>query len=241
MSNLAKLNDLALEVEKSLAKTKAVQNYLLEVEKVISSLEVAAKEYTALGQKVKEMTEHISLSSQVTKETLNSTISKIEKNWLSFSKDYEKKLLQLNESVHSSLLKSSSDLHAITTQFHSTTGKQLSDFHADFKRFHTGMVGNLSKFQNDIDINLNEFKRELDGNMSTRLDKHSSDIQLNFRNEATQIQRSLDITVKEKILELEQSMSSQLKKQSRSTLILGIVSTIIIIASILLSFIRVNI
>lgn len=65
----------------------------------------------------------------------------------------------------------------------------------------------LKKIQELYQDNKN-FQKELDASLITRLDKHKSDIQVEIRNEGTQIQRAFEISLNTNF----NSMESKLKK-----------------------------
>ena len=76
--------------------------------------------------------------------------------------------------------------------------------------------------------------RELDENISSRLSRFSSDIQISIREEGTQIQRSIELLFKESILDLEKNMSEKLIKVNRLLILMIIISTTVIVASLFL-------
>ena len=77
--------------------------------------------------------------------------------------------------------------------------------------------------------------RELDENISSRLSRFSSDIQISIREEGTQIQRSIELLFKESILNLEKSFTEKMIKQQKTQLIVVIITALTIIGSIILS------
>jgi CHASE3 domain sensor protein len=92
----------------------------------------------------------------------------------------------------------------------------------------------LSKIRELYQDNQN-FQKELDASLITRLDKHKSDIQVEVRNEGSQIQRGLENSIDSKLNKLESTLDGTLanqKKQLSNLKILVIVLVIITLLSI---------
>jgi protein subunit release factor A len=59
------------------------------------------------------------------------------------------------------------------------------------------------------------FQKELDAMLITRLDKHKSDIQIEIRNEGTQIQRAFETTLNSNFNSMESKIKEQFNLQSK--------------------------
>ena len=73
----------------------------------------------------------------------------------------------------------------------------------------------LKKIQELYQDNKN-FQKELDASLITRLDKHKSDIQVEIRNEGTQIQRSFETTLDTNFNSMETKLKELFDVQSQA-------------------------
>jgi hypothetical protein len=64
------------------------------------------------------------------------------------------------------------------------------------------------------------FQKELDSTITTRLDKHKSDIQVEIRNEGTQIQRAFETTLNSNFNSMETKIKERFDLQSKELKIL---------------------
>jgi CHASE3 domain sensor protein len=93
----------------------------------------------------------------------------------------------------------------------------------------------LDESQKKIDEFYNDnkaFQKELDSSIASRLDKHKSDIQVEIRNEGTQIQRSFETTLHSSFNQMESKLKSETEKQTKKLNTLKILSFILIAISI---------
>lgn len=72
------------------------------------------------------------------------------------------------------------------------------------------------------------FQKELDGSLVTRLDKHKSDIQVEIRNEGTQIQRGFETTLNSNFSSMESKLKEHFNLQSKRLNMLKILLFVII-------------
>jgi len=79
----------------------------------------------------------------------------------------------------------------------------------------------LKKIQELYQDNKN-FQKELDASLITRLDKHKSDIQVEVRNEGTQIQRGFETTLNSNFNSMESKLKELFDVQSKQLNILKI-------------------
>jgi len=72
----------------------------------------------------------------------------------------------------------------------------------------------LRKIQELYQDNKN-FQKDLDSSLTSRLEKNKSDIQVEIRNEGTQIQRSLENTLTSSLNQMELKLEAQLSEQAK--------------------------
>ena len=72
------------------------------------------------------------------------------------------------------------------------------------------------------------FQKELDSTLTTRLDKHKSDIQVEIRNEGTQIQRAFETTLNSNFNSMETKIKERFDLQSKELKTLRILVFILI-------------
>ena len=72
------------------------------------------------------------------------------------------------------------------------------------------------------------FQKELDATLITRLDKHKSDIQVEIRNEGTQIQRAFETTLNSNFNTMESKIKERFELQSKELKTLKILVFVII-------------
>lgn len=72
------------------------------------------------------------------------------------------------------------------------------------------------------------FQKELDASLITRLDKHKSDIQVEVRNEGTQIQRSFETTLNTNFNSMESKLKELFNAQSKQLNTLKILIFVVI-------------
>ncbi|MEH1009451.1 hypothetical protein VDP25_17060 [Winogradskyella sp. ECml5-4] len=76
------------------------------------------------------------------------------------------------------------------------------------------------------------FQKELDATLITRLDKHKSDIQVEIRNEGTQIQRAFETTLNSNFNSMEAKIKERFELQSKVLKTLRILVFILILISL---------
>ncbi|MEZ4911168.1 MAG: hypothetical protein R2774_09945 [Saprospiraceae bacterium] len=72
------------------------------------------------------------------------------------------------------------------------------------------------------------FQKELDATLITRLDKHKSDIQVEIRNEGTQIQRAFETTINSNFNSMETKIKERFDLQSKELKTLRILIFVLI-------------
>jgi len=72
------------------------------------------------------------------------------------------------------------------------------------------------------------FQKELDATLITRLDKHRSDIQIEIRNEGTQIQRAFETTLNSNFNKMESKIKERFELQSKELKTLKILVFVLI-------------
>ncbi len=76
------------------------------------------------------------------------------------------------------------------------------------------------------------FQKELDSSIASRLDKHKSDIQVEIRNEGTQIQRAFETTLNSNFNQMESKIKEAFERQTKQLSTLKILTFILIAISI---------
>jgi protein subunit release factor A len=76
------------------------------------------------------------------------------------------------------------------------------------------------------------FQKELDSTLITRLDKHKSDIQVEIRNEGTQIQRAFETTLNSNFNSMETKIKERFDLQSKELKIMKILIFVLIVIGI---------
>lgn len=212
MSNLVKLNELTLELEKSLAENKSIQSYLKEIEIAVSMAKESTSVFTSYQANLSKLEKEIVGTNNKIEATLKKISESADANWSKLIDNNSTKLKSMTETIETSM--------TIIEESFTKSNKEL--------------VSNTKKQISDINSDIYKFKSELDSNLKTRLDKHSSDIQLTIRNEGTQIQRSIELLFKESILNLEKNITEKIIKAQRLQISLIIIVTLVVLGSIFL-------
>lgn len=76
------------------------------------------------------------------------------------------------------------------------------------------------------------FQKELDSSLVSRLDKHKSDIQVEIRNEGTQIQRAFETTLNSIFKQFEDKVKDAFEKQNKRSNALLFLSICLIIINV---------
>lgn len=76
------------------------------------------------------------------------------------------------------------------------------------------------------------YQKELDATLITRLDKHKSDIQIEIRNEGTQIQRAFETTLNSNFNSMESKIKEQFDLQSKEFKTMKILIIVLIVIGI---------
>lgn len=76
------------------------------------------------------------------------------------------------------------------------------------------------------------FQKELDSSIASRLDKNKSDIQVEIRNEGTQIQRAFETTLNSNFNQMESKIKDAFERQTKQLNTLKILNFILIALSI---------
>lgn len=76
------------------------------------------------------------------------------------------------------------------------------------------------------------FQKELDATLITRLEKHKSDIQIEIRNEGTQIQRAFENTLTSSFNSMESKLNEQFEGQTKQLNTLKILLIVLIVIGV---------
>ena len=124
-------------------------------------------------------------------------------------------------SANLDLLKKNNDgFNSIATEIKSSLDKS----HEQLTRIESELLKKIQELYQD---NKN-FQKELDSSLVSRLDKHKSDIQVEIRNEGTQIQRSFENALTLNFNNMESKIKEQFSLQNKQ------LSTIKVLAFIIL-------
>ena len=141
-------------------------------------------------------------------------------------KDFNKVYLEigiLKEGISNSLslLKKNNDgFSTISTQVKS----RLEESEKQVETLESNLLKKVQELYQD---NKN-FQKELDASLITRLDKHKSDIQVEVRNEGTQIQRSFETTLNTNFNSMELKLKKLFDVQSKQLNLLKILMLVTI-------------
>lgn len=106
--------------------------------------------------------------------------------------------------------------------------KGLADISTDVEK-------RLEEYQKKIDEIYKDnkaFQKELDASITSRLDKHKSDIQVEIRNEGTQIQRAFETALNSNFNQMESKIKDAFERQTKQLNTLKILTFILIALSI---------
>jgi hypothetical protein len=105
------------------------------------------------------------------------------------------------------------------------------------KKLLTALETKIEEFQKQN----KEFQKELDSSIFTRLEKHKSDIQIEIRNEGTQIQRAFENTITNQFNNFESKLNDKfaiITKNQENNKTLAIFSLVTLVATLILLIIK---
>lgn len=102
---------------------------------------------------------------------------------------------------------------------------ELNKFHSKFETIENTLFEKILELYKD---NKN-FQKDLDSSLNTLLKKHKSDIQIEFRNEGTQIQRAFETTLTSKFNEMESKLKLNFEAQSKHNNVLKVLLFVVIV------------
>lgn len=137
----------------------------------------------------------------------------------------------LDKKLDSGLKQLSSDLTSSSEKTNETIAAEISGI----KELQSTQANDLKLQVETLQNDLSLFKRELDANILTRLDKHKSDIEVSLRNEGSQIQRAFETALNSNFNEMDSKMKSAFEAQDAKLGLLKITSIILIIISLVLA------
>jgi len=124
-------------------------------------------------------------------------------------------------SANLDLLKKNNDgFNSIATEIKSSLEKS----HEQLTRIESELLQKIQELYQD---NKN-FQKELDSSLVSRLDKHKSDIQVEIRNEGTQIQRSFENALTLNFNNMESKIKEQFSLQNKQLSIIKVLAFIIL-------------
>jgi len=158
-------------------------------------------------------------------EKLDSVVNELERNsnQLKSFADVYSEISTLHSSISKNLklieennknLNSISDIIKKKTEKNTEQLKQINSY--------------LEKKIEEIYKDNKAFQKELDASLITKLDKHKSDIQIEIRNEGTQIQRAFETTLNSNFNKMESKLKESFEVQAKKLKILKILVFILI-------------
>lgn len=137
----------------------------------------------------------------VNSQELNKTISELETQ--------VKKFKSISE-VYSELTALKSDLVKLKEQSHESADKLKA-----ITEKLENKLASYEKLLSDISKDNKSFQKDLEQHINSKLDKHKSDIQVEIRNEGTQIQRGLENSLTLNLNNLQAKIAEQYAKQEK--------------------------
>jgi hypothetical protein len=219
--NTKKLNNTIDEIVKEAKTLKSV----VEMQKEIASTKIDIKNSSANIEKIlAEETKNLKMLGELIKDNYS---------FIQSVNIYHEKTKQQNELFQKEII--------------SLIEKQGNDFKDEYNKLNVSnnelnkklSIALEAKFE-EIQKQNKEFQKELDGSIFTRLEKHKSDIQIEIRNEGTQIQRAFENTITNQFNNFESKQNvkfetiskNQKKNNSYSIINLTILIVILIILTI---------
>ena len=115
--------------------------------------------------------------------------------------------------------------------------EEHNKFNASNNELHKKLLTAIETKFDDFQKQNKEFQKELDSSIFTRLEKHKSDIQIEIRNEGTQIQRAFENTITNQFNNFESKVNEKFATVARNqekNKTISLVSLITLIAILIL-------
>jgi len=115
--------------------------------------------------------------------------------------------------------------------------EEHNKFNASNNELHKKLLTAIETKFDDFQKQNKEFQKELDSSIFTRLEKHKSDIQIEIRNEGTQIQRAFENTITNQFNNFESKVNEKFATVTRNqekNKTISLVSLITLIAILIL-------
>jgi len=184
---------------------------------------------------------------------LYDNINKLQKDLTDSYLGFEESKSQFNE-VSNILKKDLSDLRKEINNIKHTLANELGNINKSNIVFQKKILNDIDTLKNHIDSKIDEvnnltqkniqelyqdnknFQKELDASLITRLNKHKSNIQIEIRNEGSQIQRAFETTLNSNFNSMESKLKDLFEVQSKQLNMLKILIFIVIGIGIALAF-----
>lgn len=158
-------------------------------------------------------------------EKLDNTIKELEEqsnNLKEFNKVYSE-IAKLKQEIYSSLRllqDNNESFRSISKEI--KTGLEHSE--KQLEKIEIGITKQIQELYNDSKA----FQKELDSTIVTRLEKHKSDIQVEIRNEGTQIQRAFENALSSNFNAMESKISGHFSKLNKHLNVLTVLALVTI-------------
>jgi hypothetical protein len=147
---------------------------------------------------------------------------------------YNEKIRQQNELFQK-------ELSALIEKQRNDLKEEHNIFNASNNELHKKLLTALETKFDEFQKQNKEFQKELDGSIFTRLEKHKSDIQIEIRNEGTQIQRAFENTITNQFNNFENKQNEKfatITKNQEKNKTISIISLTTLIATLILLIIK---
>jgi polyhydroxyalkanoate synthesis regulator protein len=147
---------------------------------------------------------------------------------------YNEKIRQQNELFQK-------ELSALIEKQRNDLKEEYNKFNASNNELHKKLLTALETKFDEFQKQNKEFQKELDGSIFTRLEKHKSDIQIEIRNEGTQIQRAFENTITNQFNNFENKQNEKfatITKNQEKNKTISIISLTTLIATLILLIIK---
>lgn len=220
--NTKQLNNTIDDIVKEAKTLKSV----VEMQKEIASTKSDIQKSSANIEKL--------LSEEAKNSKMLGDLIKENNSFIQSVNSYNEKIKQQNELFQKELRalieKQSNDLKEEHNQFNASN----NELH---KKLLTALETKFDAFQKQN----KEFQKELDGSIFTRLEKHKSDIQIEIRNEGTQIQRAFENTITNQFNNFESKQNEKfatITKNQEKNKTISIITLTTLIATLILLIIK---
>jgi hypothetical protein len=217
--NSKQLNETIDSIVKEAKTFKSV----VEMQKEIATVKVDIQRSAANIEKL--------LSEEVKNSKMLSELIKENNTFIKSVNSFNEKVKLQNDNFQR-------DLSVLIEQQRKNIIEEHNKFSASNNELHKKLLIAIESKFDDLQKQNKEFQKELDSSIFTRLEKHKSDIQIEIRNEGTQIQRAFENTITNQFNNFESKVNEKFatitKNQEKNKTISVIILTSLIATLLLL-------